>query len=83
MPQFNGKQKSSVYQLHLFCTWPDSDTSLRCPRNGQANEMPHAFPPCPTQPLSALNKHLGRRTRLFSPARIPANKVESRLSWPR
>ncbi len=55
-------------------------TSLRCPRNGQANEMPHAFPPCPTQPLSALNKHLGRRTRLFSPARIPANKVESRKS---
>jgi hypothetical protein len=41
MPQFNGKQKSSVYQLHLFCTWPDSDTSLRCPRNGQANETPH------------------------------------------
>jgi hypothetical protein len=81
MPQFNGKQKYSVYQLHLFCTWPDAHTSLRCPRNGQANEMLHAFPPCPTQPLRALNKHVGRRTRLFSPARIPANKVESRMSW--
>ena len=36
------------------------------------------FPSCPTQPLVALNKQLGRRTGLFSSARIPANKVKPR-----
>ena len=40
MPQFNGKQKFWVTQVHLFCTWHWPITSLRCPRNGQANEMP-------------------------------------------
>jgi len=40
MPQFNGKQKFSAYQVLLFCTWHGCEASLRCPRNGQANEMP-------------------------------------------
>jgi hypothetical protein len=37
-PQFNGKQKFLLYQVHLLGTWPELNTSLRCPRNGQANE---------------------------------------------
>jgi vitamin B12 transporter len=40
MPQFNGKQKFSAYQVLLFCTWHGGKASLRCPRNGQANEIP-------------------------------------------
>jgi hypothetical protein len=39
-PQFNGKQKFSLEQVHLFGTWLEVTTSLRCPRNGQANETP-------------------------------------------
>jgi len=40
MPQFNGKQKffSQSSTSFLYMAWPQ--TSLRCPRNGQANEMP-------------------------------------------
>jgi hypothetical protein len=40
MPQFNGKQKffSQPSTSFLYMAWPQ--TSLRCPRNGQANEMP-------------------------------------------
>jgi hypothetical protein len=41
IPQFNGKQKFSLEQVHLFGTWLEVMTSLRCPRNGQANETPH------------------------------------------
>jgi hypothetical protein len=37
-PQFNGKQKFSLDQVHLFGTWQEKKASLRCPRNGQANE---------------------------------------------
>jgi hypothetical protein len=37
-PQFNGKQKFSLNQVHLLGTWPELIASLRCPRNGQANE---------------------------------------------
>ena len=40
IPQFNGKQKFSFEQVHLFGTWLEVMTSLRCPRNGQANETP-------------------------------------------
>jgi len=40
IPQFNGKQKFSLYQVHLLGTWHELMTSLRCPRNGQANETP-------------------------------------------
>ena len=47
--------------------------SLRCPRNGQANK-PYRFASV-TLATGRLNKRLGRRQRLFSLARIPANKV--------
>ena len=40
IPQFNGKQKffGLLSTPFLYIAW--LETSLRCPRNGQANEMP-------------------------------------------
>lgn len=69
-PQFNGKQEGRVAR--------STTPSLRCPRNGQADELTPSSVSV-NMPLVALNKRLGRRQRLSPPARIPANKVAARL----
>ncbi len=69
-PQFNGKQEG--------CVARSTPPNLRCPRNGQADELVSSSVSV-NKPLVALNKRLGRRQRLSPPARIPANKVVVRL----
>ena len=59
-PQFNGKQESES-ALAQRCQTPAQDQPALPPQRS-SEQTAHAVSPCPTQPLVALNKRLGRRT---------------------
>ena len=65
MPQFNGKQKFLLYQVHLFCTWPELRYQPALPpqRSSERNAG-NVFPPCPTQPLECLEQASGKADKV-------------------
>jgi hypothetical protein len=69
MPQFNGKQERTPKL---------GRPSLRCPRNGQADESFSIRLPI-TVPLDALNKRLGRR--LASRSASPDTGQRGGFAW--
>ena len=64
IPQFNGKQKFSLEQVYLFGTWLEVMTSLRCPRNGQANETPRGVSALSNSATGSLEQATGKADKV-------------------
>jgi hypothetical protein len=64
IPQFNGKQKFSLEQVLLFGTWLELITSLRCPRNGQANETPRGVSALSNSATGSLEQATGKADKV-------------------